>query len=189
MTTPSWFRCGKCSASLPGERFNAGLAGCPQCGVPTRIDVFPALFAPEAGRAGENLLFENEACCFFHPGKKADVPCASCGRFLCALCDVEFSGRHLCPSCIEVGKKKGKMKNMENHRVLHDNIALSLTILPLLIFWLTIFTAPVAVYHVIRHWRAPLSVLPRTKIRYIFALILAFLQIAGWTLLLTRLLT
>ncbi|HET6371046.1 MAG TPA: hypothetical protein VFG95_07610 [Nitrospiria bacterium] len=189
MTTPSRFHCFKCSAPFPAELFNAGLTGCPQCGVPTRIDAFPALFVKAGGEAGEDLLLENEACCFFHTRKKAVVPCASCGRFLCALCDVEFAGRHLCPSCIEAGKKKRKMKNMENHRVLHDNIALSLSILPILFFWPTIFTAPVAVYFVIRHWKSPLSILPRTKVRFAFAFIFAFLQIAGWTLLLTRILT
>jgi hypothetical protein len=189
MTIPSRFHCFKCSAPFPTELFNAGPAGCPRCGVPTRIDVFPALFISAVGEAGENLLLENEACCFFHPRKKASVPCASCGRFLCALCDVELSGRHLCPSCIEAGKKKGKMKIMENHRVLHDNIALSLSILPVLFFWLTIFTAPVAVYFVIRHWKSPSSILPRTKARFAIAFVFASLQIAGWTLLLTRILT
>ena len=41
-----------------------------------------------------------EAQCFFHPGKEAVEVCSVCGRMMCALCDIEQSGAHVCPSCI-----------------------------------------------------------------------------------------
>ncbi|HZR47536.1 MAG TPA: hypothetical protein VFA47_12565 [Candidatus Manganitrophaceae bacterium] len=78
------------------------------------------------------------------------------------------------------------MKKMVNHRVLYDNISLSLAILPLLIFWFTIITAPIAIYFILRHWKSPSSILPRTKVRFVLAFLLAVLQITGWILLLTR---
>jgi len=186
MTTPSRFQCGQCTAFIPETLFNAGWAACPRCAVPTQIDIFPAFFIQEAGQIGEGLLMDNEASCFFHPRKRAHIPCAVCGRFLCALCEVEFDDHHLCPSCIEAGKKKRTMKKMVNHRVLYDNISLSLAILPLLIFWFTIITAPIAIYFILRHWKSPSSVLPRTKVRFVLAFLFAVLQITGWILLLTR---
>ncbi len=174
--------CTKCKAALPGEGYNtAALAPCPNCGAWLQVQVFPALFKGlAAGQAGENILVEAESSCFYHPQKRAVVPCDGCGRFLCALCDCEFNGQHLCPTCLETGKKKGKIKNLQNHRMLYDNLALALAVFPLLIFWFTIVTAPMALYLGIRYWNAPSSIVPRTKVRLLLAIILAGLQILGW---------
>lgn len=181
-------QCTKCEVSLPVELLNApGLSPCPLCGALVRVDAFPALVNPPAStQEGEKPVMGGEAGCFFHPRKKAVVPCAGCGRFLCALCDVEIGGRHLCPLCLETGKKKRTMKNLENHRVLCDNVALSLSILPLILVWVTIITAPMSLYYAIHHWKSPTSILPRTKIRFIIAIILSLLQIGGWALLFTK---
>ncbi len=146
-----------------------------------RVDLFPALFRePAPGISGQNVLVENEASCFYHPGKRAVIPCTTCGRFLCALCDVDFNGRHLCPVCLETGRRKRSLKDLENHRTLYDTIALYLATVPMLFFWPVIFTAPMVVFLTIRHWNAPNSIIPRTKIRFVVAFIFAVLQIVGW---------
>ena len=75
---------------------------------------------------------------------------------------------------------KHKIKNLENHRTLYDSIALSLAILPIFIFWFTIVTAPLVIFLVIKYWRAPTSLVGRTKIRFVVAFLIAGLQIAGW---------
>lgn len=160
------------------------LSACPACVGLLRADVFPAFYKslPE-GRPGEALQMDKEAGCFYHPGKKAVVPCSVCGRFVCALCDVALNGRHLCPACLEKGKTKGKIKNLENHRTCYDTIALLVATVPLLMFffpWFTIITAPLAIYLTVRHWKAPTSIIPRTKVRFILAAAIASLQIAGW---------
>src|SRR5262245_9590695 len=95
--------CGKCLKPLPAAVLNsAGPAHCPTCRVPLHALVFPALFRPVArGEIGERLVSEGEASCYYHPQKKAVLPCSRCGRFLCALCDVDLNGEHLCPSCLE----------------------------------------------------------------------------------------
>jgi len=161
----------------------AELTPCPSCGSPLQVEIFPAFFKRIApGRQGESLMVEGESSCFYHPQKKAVVPCQACGRFLCALCDCELHGRHFCPACLEVGKQKGKISSLENKRTLYDGIALSLAIVPMLIFYFTIITAPMALYLAIRYWNAPRSIVHRTKIRYIFAIILASLQIIGWAI-------
>jgi hypothetical protein len=108
-----------------------------------------------------------------------------CGRFLCALCAVELHGQHLCPNCLETGKEKGKLKSLENHRTLYDAIALRLAIYPMILFFFwffTIITAPIALFVAIRYWNAPSSIVPRTKIRSIAAIVLASLQILLWIL-------
>jgi hypothetical protein len=121
-----------------------------------------------------------EAECFYHPGKKAVIHCATCGRFLCSLCDADMGGEHVCFSCLESGRKKHKRLDLEKQRTLWDNLALNLALYPLLFFWITIVTAPAALYLSIRHYNSPSSIIPRTKIRYWLAGIFSTLQILGW---------
>ncbi len=178
--------CPKCGAALPPELFNRPeLAPCPRCDTLVRAEVFPAFFRPiAAGREAEISLNESEATCFYHPEKKAVVPCASCGRFLCALCDCELRGEHFCPTCVETGRKKGKIKGLDNQRVCYDNIALALSILPMIIFYLTFITAPMTLYVAIRYWRSPLSVVRKSRWRFVVAICVASLQIIIWALVL-----
>ncbi len=174
--------CPKCQTRLLDGVFNTPtLQPCPNCATPILVEVFPAFFRPPAPlQTGEALMGEGEASCFYHPQKKAAVPCEGCGRFLCALCDVELNGQHLCPACLESGKKKGKIKNLQNERTLHDSIALTAAILPVLFWPLTFVTAPATIFWSIRHWNTPTSLIPRTKIRFVLAIIIAGLQITGW---------
>jgi hypothetical protein len=108
------------------------------------------------------------------------VPCGGCGRFLCALCDCEFGAQHFCPACLEAGKSKGKIKALENERSRYDSIALGLAVLPIVFFYFTIVTAPVALYVAIRYWNKSHSLVHATRIRLVLALILSLLQIGGW---------
>lgn len=178
--------CAKCSAPLRSESFTSDtFARCPRCKSPVRAEVFPALVkTQESGGTGQRVMEGAEAGCFYHPKKRAAVACESCGRFLCELCDLEIQGRHLCSNCLQSGKKKGKLRDLERERVLYDSIALSLAILPLLLWPSTIITAPAAIYIAIRYWNAPTSILPRGKVRFIFAIIIALLEITGWLVLL-----
>ncbi len=177
--------CIKCNNMLDGAMANTGeLQSCSSCGALTRIDVFKAQSRDRpSASAAETLLEDGAAGCFYHPRKKAVIPCSACGRFLCSLCDVELDGSHICFSCLETGKKKKKIQNLVNNRTLHDSIALSLALYPALIVYPTIITAPIVFYVCIRYWKAPTSLLARTKIRFIIAGILAILQILGWILL------
>ena len=187
----SLVQCPKCQAWLLEGVFNQPeLSPCPACGVPLQVEVFPALFRRiNPGQSGETIMVEGESSCFYHPQKKAVLPCQGCGRFLCALCDCELNGQHFCPACLETGKTKGKIKSLENQRTLYDGIALSLAIYPLLIFYFTLVTAPVALFVAIRYWNAPRSIVHRTKIRYVAAIVLALMQIAGWGVLFVSLAT
>ena len=145
--------CVKCSSPLPPDFFNRGsLAPCPQCNVQLQLEIFPAFYrSPEAAHTGERIVVEGESSCFYHPQKRAVVPCESCGRFLCALCDVHLEGRHLCPSCLETGKKSQTIQSLEDKRVLYNRQAFALSLLPFLI------TGPFAIYMAIRYRKAPKS--------------------------------
>lgn len=174
--------CPSCRTPLVEGVFNlSGMAPCPNCRTPLQIEVFPALFRPTAvGRQAEAVMLEGESSCFYHPQKKAVLPCDACGRFLCALCDCEVGGQHFCPTCLEAGRTKRKIRNLEQSRTRYDDVALALAVLPVLCFYPSLVTAPIAVYISIRHWNTPLSIVHRSKIRYVLAMIIATLEIVGW---------
>jgi len=181
--------CTNCKTPLNNAAANTrSLVACAACSSLLRVDVFPAINRSlPVGRTGAALEVDKEAGCFYHPRKKATVPCAACGRFLCALCDVSLNGQHMCPACFEKGKTHHKIKNLENHRTCYDSVALMVTTVSILIYWFTIFTAPIVIYLTVRHWNTPSSIIPRTKIRFIIAFVIAGAQITGWILFFSKL--
>jgi len=181
--------CISCGAPLSGTVFNAlSPSRCEGCGTLIEVAVFPALFSvPVPVTQGESLMVEDEAGCFYHPGKRAVVHCANCGKFLCSLCQVELGDQKLCPNCVELGKDWGRLTELITQRTLYDRISLSLAIWPLLSLmfsWVTIITAPMAIYVAVRYWKAPSSVVRRSKIRFVLAVFVALIQVGGWTALL-----
>lgn len=175
---PASVLCPACKSPLPPSSLNTpDLTPCPTCGEFLCAVTFPALLKPaEEGKKGDVILQEGDASCFYHPGKQAITTCTNCGRFLCALCDIDMAGEHLCTRCIEAGKKKGRLKKLENRRMLYDDIALSLTVVSPM-FCAFFIGGPMALYLVIRYWNKPGSILPRTKARFVLAAIFAFIEI------------
>ncbi len=176
-------KCPQCHRGLPADLLNVDtVAPCHSCGTPLQVEVFPALFRERVvGQAGESVMMDGEATCFYHAEKRAVLPCGSCGRFMCALCDCEINGAHFCPTCLEKGKTTGKIKNLDDKRTCYDTIALSLALLPILLLWpVTFATAPAALFMAIRYWKAPRSILHRTRIRLVLTMVFASIQVIAW---------
>jgi hypothetical protein len=145
---------------------------CPRCLKEIQVVAFPALYrrlAPAATSSGESAL-EGDSTCFYHPQKKAAVLCDSCGRFLCALCDVELEQQHLCPGCLETGARKKNIQSLERTRQLHGRTALVLSAIPVLL------TGPVAVFMAIKYWNAPGSLVSHRRWHTRVALVLGLVQ-------------
>lgn len=174
--------CPRCQMVLPGGMVNTReLAPCPHCGKKIDLRVYPAHFRQERpSSAGELLMVDGEASCFYHPQKRAALPCDLCGRFLCALCDVDLAGKHLCPACVDTGQKKGKLLQLENKRILWDSAALGMALLPLIVWFFTMVTAPAAIIMGIIALKKPSSIVPRTRIRIYLAFVIATAQLVVW---------
>jgi len=159
--------CPQCHAQLPlSSPELSALHACPACHVALEVVTFPALERVTAsGHYGDLVVADGEAACFHHAHKRAVVPCGTCGRFLCALCDVEVDGKHLCAVCFERGATTGSIQALERKRTRYDNIVLSLVTLPLLFWCSMVLTAPLAIFLAIRYWNAPPSLVDRTKWR------------------------
>ena len=182
--------CARCKNPLPLPALNtAEPAPCPACGTPVRVVAFPALIrANLEGTRAQTIILDDESSCYYHSTKKATVPCDACGRFLCSLCDVELGGRHLCPSCVESGQTKAKIEGMTHQRVQYDAISFDLAFVPVLLFFMcwpaVVVTAPLSIYFAVRHWRTPLSILPRVRWRFVLAFGGAALEILAAVLVL-----
>ena len=171
--------CAQCQAPLPNYFFVAtDLIPCPSCGAELLVRAFPALFTSHHDVTSDDPLLEGNAGCFYHPEKRAFVHCQVCGRFLCALCNIEFKGQNWCPACLETSSRKKKEADLENHRTLYDTVALVFATVPFLLFWPSLIGAPLALYIVVRYWKAPTSILPRTKIRFVLAVVFAIGELA-----------
>ena len=183
--------CSGCGTSIPSAAIlERRLIPCLSCGAPVTAEVFPAYLQSLAqGTSGELLLTDDEAGCFYHPQKRAVLPCGGCGRFLCALCDLEVGTDHLCPACLESGVRAGRMQHLEAQRTLYDRIALALAVYPLLTIYFTLISAPVAVFLAVRHWRTPGSLVTPSRWRLVLAMLLGAAQIVGWVLLIGFLIT
>jgi hypothetical protein len=132
----------------------------------------------------ESAFVEGESTCFHHSDRKAVAVCSDCGIFVCSLCVVEDTGAKLCLSCFSK-RQQNALKADSSHlgakRMVYDNLALMLAIIPVLFLWASILTAPAALFVVFRYWnRHPCSVVPRTRFRFILAAVLALAQIGGW---------
>ena len=174
--------CGGCGTPVPLlPRTGLKWLRCAGCDGELLVETFPALFrGRRASSSGELLGTDGESGCFYHERKKAVAVCEECGRFLCSLCEVRLGGRVLCPGCIERGREAESLEALVTRRTLYDGMALSLAVLPLLLFFVTLFTAPLSLYFAIRFWNRPGSILPRTRIRFVLAILISLLQLAGW---------
>lgn len=176
--------CGECSWPVPPGLWNRQEGvHCPGCRRRLGIAAFPAVAKTRAGASPQAIAADTEASCFYHTASRAVVPCEECGRFLCSLCDLEIDGKHLCPVCLKSGLAANRLENVETRRTLYDTMALALAIFPPLLIWPAIVGAPAALFIVIRRWNAPLSVLPRTRVRYYIAAALAVAELAGFVVL------
>jgi hypothetical protein len=180
------FACPICRTIQPIGAANSGrMHKCPDCGRHLSGDLFPAFFRPMADAAtGRALREDGPSECFNHPGKQAEAICAGCGRLLCALCEIQLDGKSLCLKCLQAGYEKKSIATLEKQRTLYDNMALVAAFWPPLVFFVfpSLITAPLAIFIALRYWKTPLSILPRTKLRYILAMTLSCLQIVGWVI-------
>lgn len=173
--------CPKCGGRIAVE----GMTGdqertCGKCGRGTRITLFPSAFRNmPVSSAGTPLGDAGDASCFFHPEKTAVAPCDCCGRYLCSLCAVDVGERRICSACIYQGAGKKSGVSFENQRVLYGNIALAVAIFPMLIFYLVVFTAPVAIFIAIRNWKKPGPMFSRRRWREGLAVTIGVMQLVG----------
>ena len=109
------------------------------------------------------------------------MPCDLCGRFLCSLCDIEMHGQHVCPPCLNSGRKKPQLTNVDGDRILYGGIALLIAVVPLFAFYfITFITGPLSIFVAIYGWRKPRSLVGTGNISFYIAILLGLIQTGAW---------
>lgn len=177
--TPNKLACPKCRRTVPEVYWQGvDLVRCPACEGEFEQVRFPALAASRrVDRAG--VLGAGEANCYFHAENRAEIACDGCGRYVCAVCRVAVADKHYCPSCLE--NRGDRRKLPENHRVLHDHVALALGFFPLLFWPITLLTGPATIGLVVYAWKKPGGLVTRwRRTRLIVAALLGVAQVGLW---------
>lgn len=178
--------CPRCKRVLGPESWTDGGGGtCFRCKTDYECIEFPALRASPSPVAAHRAVLADDSVCFFHGENRAESICDGCGRLLCPVCAVPLGGRKLCPTCIAGGQSLDGPA-FATDRVLYDGMALSLALLPLLIWPFTLLTAPATIGMVIYGWNKPGSLVRgRSRLKLVIAGNFALLQIAGWAVFIT----
>jgi hypothetical protein len=145
------------------------------------VMLFPAAIREAPVREAGVVLEEGQSGCYFHPRLTATAICELSGRMICELCCTEWQGKQVSFEALQGALSRGEVDKEAGIRLRWDNIALSLAVYPLLLWFITLVTAPAALFIVIWKWRkGPCSVVHRSRWRFVLAGLLAGVQIAGW---------
>lgn len=176
--------CPQCQRELASLSATDDGVNCPFCGTPVHLRLFPAAFAVSEITA-DSAAVGDESTCYFHADRVAVHHCTRCGRFLCQLCRISWPGEDLCPACVEAALKEPEARHMESYRFHWDSLTLAVAVFPSLLISPSIISAPFALGLGLFTFRKPCSILPRSKIRFVLAITIALVEIAGWTWMLT----
>lgn len=159
--------CPGCNGDVAPLETARGWQTCPYCEKRLHIRLWPAIWR----NANAAVAMADQATCFFHPDKAFQACCQRCGRFVCALCDLQLGAEHVCPTCFERGRtnsvQEGSNAEWRHRDVLYDSISLTLG-WSWILFWPVIVAAfPAAIVLHVKYRKAPRSFLiPRSGWRF-----------------------
>lgn len=160
--------CPHCLQDIPAD---SEWQSCPYCQKQVQIRIWPAV----QRNANAATALSDQATCFFHPDKAFQACCQRCGRFVCALCDLQLGAEHVCPTCFERGRADsaaeagtGAGKSKWRHRdVLYDSIASTAGWAWIIIWPLFVIALPSVIFLHVKYRKAPRSyLLPRSGWRF-----------------------
>jgi hypothetical protein len=155
--------CPNCSGEVALDE--TGSQTCPYCDKQLQIRVWPIVRQNTTAATA----LSDQATCFFHPDKVFQACCQRCGRFVCALCDLQLGAEHVCPACFERGRAGSEAGNAEwRYRdVLYDSIALTLGWGWILVWPVFVVAFPAVIFLHVKYRKAPRSYLiPRSGWRF-----------------------
>lgn len=159
--------CPECGAGIAPADTDAGWQNCPYCQQRIQFRAWPVA----RGNTKAAEATPERSVCFFHPEKAFQACCQRCGRFVCALCDLQLGAEHICPTCFERGRAdtgfNGAKAEWRHRDVLYDSIALSLGWLWIIVWPVLIAALPGAIFLHVKYRKAPRSYLiPRSGWRF-----------------------
>ena len=165
--------CPACRSRLQVGRGVSFFEGkCPVCRREVSVTAFPRLFREWAIAEAADPAREGEASCSFFPAERAEKVCDECGCFLSDRAAVSWAGRDLCLPCLHRLREVEKDSGYIGRTRLQDKRALAL------VTWLaplSLFTAPLALYLLLRYRGRPEGFVPRSHLTWWIAFSLAIM--------------
>jgi hypothetical protein len=159
--------CPGCNGDVAQVESKSGWQTCPYCQKRLQMRVWGAVQQNTNAAAA----LTDQATCFFHPDKAFQACCQRCGRFVCALCDLQLGAEHVCPTCFERGRavsgtEPGKAE-WRHRDVLFDSVAVTIG-WGWILFWPVYVAAlPAVIFLHVKYRKAPRSYLiPRYGWRF-----------------------
>ncbi len=178
---PAILQCPSCRSPLKvGRRIEALEESCPVCRAEVSVTTFPRLYGDYAREAPGVPVGEGEASCSFFPELRAETVCDECGCFLSRRAAVRWTGRDLCLPCLHRLREVERVPDCIGKARHYDRRALEL------VTWLapfTLFTAPLALFLLLRQRGKPQGFVPRSRAVWWIALTLSVGWIAAWLVL------
>ena len=164
---PGTVPCPDCGGDVALLGTRAEWQRCPYCEKRLQTHFWPV----PRHTANASSALPEQATCFFHPEKAFQACCQRCGRFVCALCDLQLGAEHVCPTCFERGRGEtglGDGKAEWRHRdVLYDSIAVTIGWGWILLWPVSVAALPAAIVLHVKYRKAPRSYLiPRSGWRF-----------------------
>jgi hypothetical protein len=165
--SPGTVACPDCSGNLTAGATETGWQRCPYCETQLQIRTWPVT----RQTANAVAAMTDQATCFFHPDKAYQACCGRCGRFVCALCDLELGAEHVCPTCFEGGlggnDVDGGAAEWRHRDVLYDSIAVTIGWCWIFVWPLIVAAIPGVIFLHAKYRKAPRSYLiPRSGWRF-----------------------
>jgi len=165
---------------LPGYPYVENY-GAFDCGDAHHIWIHPAITRRKEVLSTDALIEEGQSACYFHPNNPATSICSISGRMICELCTTEWEGEKVSFEALQTTIKNGAQKGQHAGRIKWDDVALALAVSPLILWFITIVTAPLALGICLWFWRkGTTSPVRKSRWRYVVAGLLSAVQIGFW---------
>lgn len=175
-------RCPSCRSELKIRGSTDRLEDrCPVCHSQISLVVFSRLYGVPEETPAPGLADHADARCVFYPELSATIACDECGCFLSEKAAVRWGNLDLCLPCLHRLREEKQGSSFVANAKLYDNQALALVTV---FAPFTLFTAPVALFLLLRHRKTGKSFEPRSPVRWWTALVLAAAWLVAWTVLL-----
>ncbi len=169
--------CPNCRTAIPVDPTRRDQeVRCPFCRKTITFQIFPRLTRTPPPEPISEVAAPGEATCRFYPELKAEVVCDACGCFLSRRASIRWADRPLCMPCLHALREEKADTEFRADLKIWDNRALAL----LALAPFTLFTAPVAIFLLVRFRREPRGWVPRSSLRWWLAMILALLTLGAW---------
>lgn len=140
--------CQSCGYFIPLNKYvGKDAVNCPSCKKAIQIFIFPELFRPIVkGNSAESAIEGLDSSCFAHSDKKAKTICDECGSYICDLCEMPKEDKSICVKCFNKEVKVEEKSPFDRVYRRYSSIASQLLIFSVLIWFVSILAAPIALF-------------------------------------------